>query len=600
MQIKTGLVTVENGSTTITGDASADWAQARAGCLFYVVGRPQMYLINSVTYNPPVGAADGYWTAVLATPYGEADATDVTYTIVRDFTANYNLPLLSAGDVETASVVSRAFALLDAAVKAASLSGGVGGGEETPYTQASHGFVVGTCVCVQDNTPSAPTFVVADSAVTAKTRVVGMVKSVDGSDFVLQTDGYITGLVATLAPGKVYYLKASPSGAADTLTSNLAETVSQIPVLVAMSDHAGIFIGVTASNVPVMTGASTGVAGAAGAVPAPSAGSVLRAFHADGNYKFVLPADDTLLLKHLYNGGSFALADWDTLPGTSSPVKALVNLHTRLSLAESALGRVLEFTEPGTHYWVSPVSKTITITCVGGGGAGGGLMVRPLGTSPTSNAGNIAWGSGGGGGEVIRARLAVVAGVGYMITVGRGGLITGWYQKNASSFRNGGNSVFASADALTSYIVAKGGGEGYPYFHFDGGSAGDIAGNGTTTGGAAGSGGSVSSGATITAMPNGDAGQQSGAAGAVYASSVPGAGGNSYFGAGGRSNRATYGGKNGNGYGAGGEGQGLLDTQPRVVSIPYHAVATSPDWDIMYAPVMFAGAGAHGLVRLEL
>ena len=112
-QIKTGTVQVQNGSAVVTGVAVTGWDDILPGAIFAVVGLDQTYQVNTVDYAsvPP--------TLMLATPY--AGATNVSpegvaYCITNDFTPNFKIPLLARGDLETASIFSRAMQKLDAAI----------------------------------------------------------------------------------------------------------------------------------------------------------------------------------------------------------------------------------------------------------------------------------------------------------------------------------------------------------------------------------------------------------------------------------------------------------------------------------------------------
>ncbi len=148
-QIKSGYVIVTNGSATIKG-YGADWSQANVNNIFVVSGRSQSYLIVS----EPAIVSD-HWEATIERPYGEATATTTEegYAIHKDFTPVLNLPIIASGDIETASIIARAFRILDSTAT----SGG-GGSTGTPnsvtavdtgtetLTVPNHGFVSGQTV----------------------------------------------------------------------------------------------------------------------------------------------------------------------------------------------------------------------------------------------------------------------------------------------------------------------------------------------------------------------------------------------------------------------------------------------------------------------
>ena len=105
-QYKTGTVSVTNGSATVTGSGTTfTGGNVTAGDIFTVLGDNTWYEVASVT------DAD---TLVLAANYAGTTASGAAYAITRDFTDRLGLPYPQKGDIETASLIKRAFALIDA------------------------------------------------------------------------------------------------------------------------------------------------------------------------------------------------------------------------------------------------------------------------------------------------------------------------------------------------------------------------------------------------------------------------------------------------------------------------------------------------------
>jgi hypothetical protein len=153
-QYKLGKVFVTNASAIVYADASALWGTITAGNLFAILGDGASYEVAAVEQvaEPALyggggsssgilnKGADGksyvaitswpigddhyppdsnYWMEVsrwkitLTAPYAGSTGANKTYAITKDFTANYSLPMPSPGDIETGSLISRAFQKLD-------------------------------------------------------------------------------------------------------------------------------------------------------------------------------------------------------------------------------------------------------------------------------------------------------------------------------------------------------------------------------------------------------------------------------------------------------------------------------------------------------
>lgn len=116
-QYKTGTVDVTNGSAVVTGNGTSWTANVAASDGFTVVG-------DGVAYD--VASVDSDTQITLSSTYQGTSDTGVSYAIWRDFTSPDNIPELSQGDLETATIFTRAMrriqTLFDAAF--ARLTGG--------------------------------------------------------------------------------------------------------------------------------------------------------------------------------------------------------------------------------------------------------------------------------------------------------------------------------------------------------------------------------------------------------------------------------------------------------------------------------------------
>jgi hypothetical protein len=115
-QYKTGLVSVTNGSPTVTGAGTLWVGEVSVGDIFTIVGSNAWY---------EVGAVDSNTQVTLTSNYAGTTASDASYAISRDFTANYGLPYPQKGDIETASLIKRAFQDIDSKLVLTSSNGDV-------------------------------------------------------------------------------------------------------------------------------------------------------------------------------------------------------------------------------------------------------------------------------------------------------------------------------------------------------------------------------------------------------------------------------------------------------------------------------------------
>jgi len=98
-QYKLGTVSVTNSSTAVVGVGTTFLTEVTAGDIFIRVGDGVGYEVASVTDDLNV---------VLSAPYQGVTGSALIYTISRDFTSPDSIPLLSQGDIETATIFKRA------------------------------------------------------------------------------------------------------------------------------------------------------------------------------------------------------------------------------------------------------------------------------------------------------------------------------------------------------------------------------------------------------------------------------------------------------------------------------------------------------------
>ena len=98
-QYKTGTATVTNGSPTVTGTNTLWLANVTAGDSFTVAGDGVMYYVASVDTDTQV---------TLSAPYAGTTASGAVYAIGTGFTVPDSFPEMSQGDIETATIFTRA------------------------------------------------------------------------------------------------------------------------------------------------------------------------------------------------------------------------------------------------------------------------------------------------------------------------------------------------------------------------------------------------------------------------------------------------------------------------------------------------------------
>ena len=116
MQIKSGTVSVTNGSPTVTGTNTTWLNRVDAGDSFIVAGIPVFYTIASVDSNTQL---------TLSVGYAGTSQTDVSYAINQDFTPLTGLPEIQTGDIEVAATFTRAMRQIDQQLSTAQDAGAI-------------------------------------------------------------------------------------------------------------------------------------------------------------------------------------------------------------------------------------------------------------------------------------------------------------------------------------------------------------------------------------------------------------------------------------------------------------------------------------------
>lgn len=104
MQYIEGTITVTNSSAVVTGTNTSWSAEIAVGDLFQVRDVPVLFSIQSVDSDTQI---------TLAANWAAATESGLSYQIVRDFTANLELPLPNSGDYEALDVISNAISQMD-------------------------------------------------------------------------------------------------------------------------------------------------------------------------------------------------------------------------------------------------------------------------------------------------------------------------------------------------------------------------------------------------------------------------------------------------------------------------------------------------------
>lgn len=128
-QHKTGTVAVTNGSATVTGSGTAWLSNLQPGDGFTTPTTGVAYDIAQV-----VSATE----LKLSAPYAGASGSGLAYAAWRDFTAPDGIPEMSQGDIETATIFTRAMRRIQQ--RFGDFAGVVGLSSASIYTSAQDGI----------------------------------------------------------------------------------------------------------------------------------------------------------------------------------------------------------------------------------------------------------------------------------------------------------------------------------------------------------------------------------------------------------------------------------------------------------------------------
>lgn len=121
-QYREGRATVVNNSDTVTG-TDTDWVgNVDPGDIFLVRGDEVPYRVAAVLSDTSLR---------LNARYSAPTETSTFYSITRDFTPNYNLPIIRNGDVDAVPLFAEGLILLDSKLGPGGGGGGGGGGSST-------------------------------------------------------------------------------------------------------------------------------------------------------------------------------------------------------------------------------------------------------------------------------------------------------------------------------------------------------------------------------------------------------------------------------------------------------------------------------------
>ena len=143
-QYSTGLSSVTNGSPTVTGTNTLWLANVTTGDSFTVAGDGVMYGVASVDSDTQI---------TLSVPYAGTTASGVVYAIGTGFTVPDSFPEMSQGDIETATIFTRAMRKIQGKISGlvsdisgkANISGQTFTGDiAAPKITASTGILFGT------------------------------------------------------------------------------------------------------------------------------------------------------------------------------------------------------------------------------------------------------------------------------------------------------------------------------------------------------------------------------------------------------------------------------------------------------------------------
>jgi hypothetical protein len=328
MQITGGTAELESGSNVVTG-TSVDWTQVQVGN--YIIVSGLLFEISAIDLiTDPT-----HPTLTLVDDWPNADLSTTNYIIQRDFSSQFRLPLLNAGDLEAAAIFTRAMLIIDGLL---GVTGSVS--NEITVTQSAHDFIIGNALRFNGTD-----WVKSTTASSVSSVVAGVVSAIiDVNTARIKTDGYITGIPSPtpLVPGTVYYLRAIVHASGHNITSvTPGETGSlQVPLLLATSTNSGYLLNLATAQSGLFA------VGTPGLVPGPATDDGTLFLRDDG-WHSVATSVDSIDLTHLAKvdpleswPGVIDWENWFDATGSLSIWAHINDLHTRLGEVEVSAGNV--------------------------------------------------------------------------------------------------------------------------------------------------------------------------------------------------------------------------------------------------------------------
>lgn len=106
-QYSTGTVTTTSGSAVVTGSGTSWLAEIDADDIFIADGDTSPYFVQSVDSD----------TQITLTGNHDTTQSGVTYTLTRDFSTYYGIPLLNNGDIDLDILLNKIVADIDLAIE---------------------------------------------------------------------------------------------------------------------------------------------------------------------------------------------------------------------------------------------------------------------------------------------------------------------------------------------------------------------------------------------------------------------------------------------------------------------------------------------------
>jgi hypothetical protein len=312
-----------------------------------------------------------------------------TYTIIQDFTNNFNLPLINKGDVETATLYSRAMKLIDdrLIVDFGADPSGV------QITQAGHDFLVGNVIACSGNPPQWFRSTNDDENIPA----VGMVSQViDANTFVFKTGGKITAVYGGVEQNNLYYLKNVIGEDKINITKTVPDIGPKIPVFWATSSTTGYLLTIFNKQDSVFSQCYNGL------VPLPGVNEGF--LRHDATWQSLTVGDESIKSRHLTLAVSEP-SDWETFWTNFEDANSDYSLKKAFSLIKTRIdtlfaksyflkSEVYDFSGSGNYKAFSLVIPTgvtkVKIRLEGGGGTqlggswsqGGGVISLTMTVAP--------------------------------------------------------------------------------------------------------------------------------------------------------------------------------------------------------------------------